>query len=118
MLLYKNLSQTMQHRDLHAARWKQLSLISQMTNIGSEVISALQWRAKNNPVYAHEANLRALELFDLTLACTSRKSELTEISRARELWLDFFVGNNIYGQTEQQWKKYFLSFNYFAQIAK
>lgn len=104
----------MQHRDLQIKKWSSLSLIEQMANIGSEVIRSLNWRRKHNLEYAHMANLRALELFDLTLACQSDPA-LKEVARARELWLDYFVGDNQYHQTDHQWHKYFLSFNYAAR---
>jgi hypothetical protein len=37
-----------QHKDLAAGRWKRLSFVEQMANIGSEVERALRWRAKKN----------------------------------------------------------------------
>ena len=106
------------HKDLDIDRWSKLSVIDQMTNIGSEVLRALQWKSKNNQVYADLANTRALELFDLSLAGTKNISELKEISRARELWLDFYLGDNQYHQTETQWQKYFLAFNAASGLKK
>lgn len=108
----------MQHADLTVKIWLKKPLVVQLANIGSEVLRAMLWKSKNNIPYANAANMRALELFDLTLDCTTRVSELKEIARARELWLDFFIGKNQYHQTEEQWKKYFFAFNYAAQINK
>ena len=108
----------MQHKNLGQDDWSRQSLVFQLANIGSEVFRAMQWKHKNNLPYAHDANLRALELFDLTLSSTQKLSELKEIARARELWLDFFVGDNQYKQTEQQWKNYFYAFTYAAQNKK
>lgn len=105
----------MQHLDIQANRWNKLSLAEQMANIGSEVIRSLKWMKKDNPKYSDLANLRALELFDLSLADPKYNSELKEIARCRELWSDYFFGENQYHQTAEQWEKYFLAFNYLAR---
>jgi len=97
-----------------SASWSRLSLIEQMANIGSEVFRALKWRHKNN-AYANLANDRALELFDLTKSKTIQFPALKELCRARELWLDYFVGDNQYRQTSKQWENYFMAFNYYAR---
>lgn len=105
----------MQHPNLSPAHWQSQTLERQMANIGSEVIRALRWRDKHNALYANQANYRALELFDLTLQTSSHPPALREVARARELWLDYFVGNNQYHQTAKDWEKYFLAFNFAAQ---
>jgi len=102
----------MQHTDLKTDRWFKLSLLEQMANIGSEIERAIKWTNKNNPEYGNLANTRALELFDLTLQDKRHGSGLKEIARARELWLDYFVGANQYRQTEEQWHRYIYSFTY------
>lgn len=104
----------MQHTDLQHGRWSTFTLAEQMANIGSEVFRALQWNHKNKS-YANAASIRALELFDLTLKHRTKESELKEIARARELWLDFFIGNNQYNQTEELWKRYFFAFTSLAR---
>jgi len=103
------------HKDLSLDRWSKLSLAEQMSNIGSEVIRALRWKEKGNSKYAKEANLRALELFDLTLSNKVNEASLKEVARSRELWLDYFLGKNQYRQTAKMWEKYFFSFNFLAQ---
>lgn len=108
----------MQHGDLQNDRWSRFSLTEQMANIGSEVLRAMKWKAKGNKGYSDAANNRALELIDLTIASRSSVSELKEICRVRELWLDFYLGDNQYHQTEEQWQKYFFAFNWAAQLTK
>jgi hypothetical protein len=105
----------MQHTDLQGNRWYQLSLVEQMANIGSEVERAIKWKSKGNIEYGNLANIRALELFDLTLSDSRHGKGIKEIARARELWLDYFVGENQYHQTEDQWKKYFYVFTFAAR---
>ena len=106
----------MRHSELSQKHWSRLSLVEQMANIGSEIERTIKWRDKQNQEYANMANYRALELFDFTLSDKKNKTGLKEIARARELWLDFFIGDNQFGQTADQWHKYFLSFNYAARL--
>lgn len=103
------------HQNLSLETWQSFSLETQLSNIGSEVIRSLKWHKKGHAEYANLACHRALELFDLTLSCPHRPSALREVARARELWLDFFLGENQYNQTAQNWERYFLAFNFAAQ---
>ena len=104
-----------QHPDLAAGRWKNLSFVEQMANIGSEVERALHWQTKNNSVYSQKAYERALELIDLTLDETRVFSRLKELARVREALVDYFFGMNQSMSTHESWKKYFLCFAYAAR---
>lgn len=103
---------TVQHQELAAGRWQQMSILEQMANIGSEVSRALNWRAKKNEDYSQRAFERALELIDLTLAGTNEIGRLRELARLREALVDYFFGTNEYASTDEQWRKYFLQFNF------
>ena len=99
----------LQHRDLGAGRWWELSLAEQLGNIGSEVSRAARWSSRN-PKVAQGALYRALELFDLTLAdprLLESPARLREIARAREVVADFFAGPNQYRSTATSLQKYF-----------
>ncbi|MFA6551026.1 MAG: hypothetical protein WCV41_00630 [Patescibacteria group bacterium] len=109
---------TYQHKNLALGDWNKLPIIAQMANLGSEVLRALRWRAKGNAAYARAAFERSLELFDLTAADQKNINRLKEVLRARETWVDFFAYDNIYHSTEKQWEKYFLAFNWAANINK
>src|ERR1051325_1811005 len=90
-----------QHRDLAAGRWHELSLFEQLGNIGSEISRATRWTGKNADL-ARGALERALELFDLTLDDPRHRrspARLREIARAREVVADFFAGPNQYLST-------------------
>lgn len=104
-----------QHKTLAAGRWKQLSFVEQMANIGSEVERALNWRAKNNSEYCQQAFERALELLDLTLDATTIPSHFKELARLREAIADYFFGVNQFMSTDASWRKYFLPFVYAAR---
>jgi hypothetical protein len=96
-----------EHAELAAGRWKELSFLEQMANIGSEVERALKWRAKNNPDYSQKASERALELLDLSLDASHDLPRLKEIARTRETLVDYFFGDNQYGSNEKVLKNYF-----------
>ncbi len=104
-----------QHKELAAGRWRQLSLVEQMANIGSEVERALNWQAKNNAAYCRQAAERALELMDLTLDSVKEFAKLKEVARVREVLVDYFFGENEYGFTETALRRYFFNFTYAAR---
>lgn len=104
-----------QHKSLAGGRWKEISFVEQMANVGGEVERALLWRAKNNPPYSERAFERALELLDLTLATTEGFPRLKEVARVREALVDYFVGPNEFGSTDASWRRYFLPFAYAAR---
>jgi hypothetical protein len=104
-----------QHQSLASGRWRSLSLIEQLANIGSEVERALNWRRKANPTYSHRALERALELIDLTIADPRHRTRLKEITRLREAILDYFMGENLYQSSEELWRRYFYAFGYAAR---
>ena len=104
-----------QHKDLAAGRWKEMSISMQMANIGSEVSRALNWRKKGNTEYSLKAAARSLELLDLSLDAADSFSRLKEIARVREALVDYFYGSNVYSSSETLWRKYFDHFNYAAR---
>ncbi|MFH0941164.1 MAG: hypothetical protein V1840_04850 [Candidatus Omnitrophota bacterium] len=103
------------HKELAAGRWKDLSLLEQMANIGSEVERALNWRAKKDADHTQKAFERAIELIDLTLDNTGSFARLKEIARMREAIVDYFFGANQFKSTESSWRNYFSHFTYAAR---
>lgn len=104
-----------QHKSLAAGRWRSFTLIEQLANIGSEVERALSWRQKGNPEYSRKAFERALELIDLTIADSRHLARLKELTRLREVLLDYFLGDNLFQSNEDLWRKYFYAFGYAAR---
>jgi len=104
-----------QHESLASGRWRNLSLIEQLANIGSEVERALNWRAKGNLTYSQRALERALELISLTIEDPRHRRRLKEITRLREAILDYFLGENLYQSSEELWRRYFYAFGYAAR---
>ncbi|MBI2337831.1 hypothetical protein HYU95_01480 [Candidatus Daviesbacteria bacterium] len=104
------------HKDLEE-RFKNLSIFEQMANIGAEVGRAINWREKNIEL-GKKAFYRALELFDFATNDPKNKNSLKEILRAREVFCDYYVGDNLYHSTGEAWNKYFYYFNKAARGAK
>lgn len=104
-----------EHKELAKGRWRQLSFVEQMANIGSEVERALNWRSKHNEAYCQKAFERSLELIDLTLESITASTRLKELARIREALVDYFFGTNEFKSTDASWRKYFLCFTYAAR---
>lgn len=105
---------------LNDERWKSMSFVEQMANIGSEVGRTAKWVQKGKPSMAEGAFVRALELIDLTLKygrmnSPFRGTMLKELCRIRELfceayeisdtaflmWLDKYFGDFAMAQRKQ-----------------
>ena len=76
--------------------WRQLTLMEQLGNIGSEVERVISWRRKNNDEFVVKAFDRTLVLLDLTIADPRwHGGKLKELTRVREILCDTFVGDNV-----------------------
>jgi len=109
------------HAELAGGRWLTLSLVEQLANTGSEVERALSWSAKGRPDYARNALDRALELLDLTIADPKhrgRPGRLKELTRLREVLLDYFVGDNEFSSSEASWRSYFHAYGMAVALRK
>lgn len=107
-----------EHKELAAGRWKNLTFLEQMANIGSEVDRAINWKNKNNLCYSEKAFFRALELIDLSLDCEKKYTRLRELARVREALVDYFYYNNQYGSSDKTWHNYFFAFTHAARAGK
>ena len=106
------------HPELTAGRWRSFTLMEQLANVGSEVERALSWAAKGNAAYSRSALERALELLDLTIADPRHRTRLKELTRTREILLDYFVGENQYGSSEAAWRSYFGAYGMAAALQR
>jgi hypothetical protein len=107
------------HKELAAGRWFKLSLMEQLANVGMDVERTIYWRNAGNAEYSRKAFERALELMDLTKADPKNKNHrLRELCRMRELLVDYFAYDNIYGSSDKLWQDYFYCFNYAAAMQK
>jgi hypothetical protein len=96
-----------QHKSLSKGRWQKKSFLEQMANIGSEIYRAINWKEKNNKEYSEKAFVRSLELFDMSKSSKLTHTQLKELLRAREIWVDFFKYENIFNSTGEGINNYF-----------
>jgi len=104
-----------QHKQLAEKNWVKLSFFQQMANIGSEVERAIKWKVKGNRDYSRLSFERALELLGLTID-GAKKSRLKELTRLREVLVDYFAYKNVYRSSEKNLHNYFYGFNYAARL--
>lgn len=99
------------HREAAAGAWFELSLMDQLGNIGTEVGRAARAKAAGKDERAWNALVRALELFDLTIADDRWKGpRRREICRAREVVCDFMTGHNESASSAESLDRYFAPF--------
>ena len=103
------------HREQADGRWRELSFVEQMANVGSEVERTIRWRSKGKTDIGMRAFERALELLDLTVADPRNRDRLRELLRAREALADHFFFDNDYRSTDDSWRRYFNFFLYAAR---
>jgi hypothetical protein len=60
---------------------------------------------------------RALELIDLTIADKKNRKRLREITRVREVLVDYFICGNNYSSSDKNWKDYFYSFAFASKLS-
>lgn len=107
-----------QHQKLASGGWEKLNFFEQMANIGSEVERSIAWKNKKNDSYSQKAIERAFELLNLTIASQQKQKKLKELTRLREMLVDYFFGQNQYSSTSKLWQKYFYAFNYAAMKSR
>ena len=106
-----------QHKTLAQGRWRELSLMEQLGNIGSEVGRAEKWQGRDEKIF-QGAVVRAYELFDLTIQDLRWKHRLKEIVRAREVFSDAVEGGTRYHTSLADLDRYFLTFAIAARMKK
>ena len=99
------------HESLAAGRWRTLSLMEQLGNVGSEVDRAIRAHVQGRQDRFDGALSRALELFDLTASDPRWKlHQRREILRAREQFCRVFFDETAEPDLGAYLSKYFLQF--------
>lgn len=103
------------HKSLAAGRWFELSFAEQLANVGTDIERAIKFKARGDEESSKGALFRALELWCLTIQDPKiTRPQRREMCRAKEVFLEYFIGDNRYKCTDQQWLNYF---DYFGRIA-
>lgn len=93
------------------AEWREMSVLLQMGNIGSEVSRALKWQAKKKDERMNSAIDRALELFDWTIAAQRDNAAiLREVLLAREEFCQYFFGGEEFDVDPERMLNYYNGF--------
>ena len=106
------------HPSLAAGRWRELTLMEQLGNIGTEVARAHRAQVSGNVDRFGAALDRALELFDLTLEDPRWRGRRREIGRAREVVCDYLIGDNEFQSSMESLDAYFMAFAVAARSAR
>ncbi len=106
------------HQEMALGKWRTMSFIEQMANLGSEVERTMSRQKESKKVMAEKAFERALELLDLTIQDPKNRSRLSELCRLREVMIDYFMFSNEYQSSDELWHKYFHAFAYAAQMQR
>lgn len=107
------------HAEAVAGRWRSLTLLEQMANVGSEVERTIRAREAGRQARFESALARALELFDLSAADPRwRGPGRREILRAREEFCRLFFDPSVPAESAQSLTRYFLHMAVGAQRAR
>lgn len=104
-----------QHKNLAGGKWRTLSLIEQMANIGGEISRAARWQNKDEKL-SKSAIDRAFELLDLTIQDFRWHNRLKELVRAREILADAIFGGREYNSSLEDLNRYFFHFALAARM--
>ncbi|OGC39257.1 hypothetical protein A2Y85_02795 [candidate division WOR-3 bacterium RBG_13_43_14] len=83
------------HPNLTIERWNDFPRHKRILMIANELQRALNMIDKNDRTEFRNALERAFELLDLTVETTSRRNEIRELLRLRELMAQSFLDENI-----------------------
>jgi hypothetical protein len=107
------------HKGLTLERWSKFTILEQLANVGCDVDRAIRHRSSGDLKWSRLAFERAMELLAFTIADPKNQgARLKELSLVREALIDYFLGDNMYSSTDEQWQSYFYQFNYAAAVAK
>ena len=99
------------HVALAAGRWRELSLLEQLANIGSEVDRTFRAADQGRMGRRDQAFDRALELFDLTAGDERwRGPRQREVLRARESFCEAVLSDAPTTADRESLSRYFLHF--------
>ncbi|MFP5342389.1 MAG: hypothetical protein ACLGIJ_05595 [Candidatus Limnocylindria bacterium] len=105
------------HQGLEDGAWERMTPLEQMGNLGTEVGRAARAKEAGDTTRGQGAFDRALELFELTIVDERwRGPRRRELCLMRELFIDFIVGDNEYGESAASLDRYFLPFAIAARL--
>ena len=95
-----------------ALTWFDMTIQEQISNVGSEVNRAINWKNKGNKKREVAFCYKAIEYLGLTIADPKNHHRVNELLFCIEELKDYFVGDNVYNTTDEALKKYYDAFIY------
>ena len=96
-------------KDLKAT-WFEMPVSMQISNIGSEVSRAINWKNKGNEKRKIGFCEKAIEFLQLSIEDPKNSHRIGEFSFCIEELKDYFLGDNIYKTTDEMLHKYYDAF--------
>lgn len=99
-------------------RWNNMTIFEQMGNIYSEVGRSFLAKSRGDELFARQAMIRSLELFDATVnyLISIHSVKVKEVLRARDQYLELFYESKVEKNELQGLDKYFLGFATAARL--
>lgn len=100
------------HNEEFREKWFRMPVTEQISNIGGEVARAIRWKNKGDYQKTRNFCNKAIEFWLLTEEDPKNRHRIGEFDCAIEELRDYFLGDNIYGTTDEVLKRYYDAFLY------
>lgn len=90
--------------------WFSMPIGVQISNVGSEVHRAIQWKNRNDEQKKISFCTKAVDFLKIMQADPKNKHRKGELECCINELEDYFMGENIYGTTEEQLIRYYDAF--------
>ena len=99
-----------EYDEIFRGKWFRMPVTEQISNIGSEVARAIRWKKKGNYQKARNFCNKAIEFWLLTEEDPKNRHRVEEFNCAVEELRDYFLGENVYGTTDEVLTRYYDAF--------
>lgn len=90
--------------------WYNMPVGLQLANVGSEVNRALSWKKRGNAQRTASFCNKAIDFLEIMKTDEKNRNRIGELNFCIEELKDFFLGDNIYGTTDETLMKYYDAF--------
>ena len=90
--------------------WFNMPVDMQISNIGSEVSRAINWKNRGNEKRMIGFCNKAIEFLNLSVEDPKNRHRIGELSFCIEELKDYFLGDNLYSTTDEMLHKYYDAF--------
>ena len=90
--------------------WFEMPVGMQISNVGSEVSRAINWKNRGNEKRKVGFCNKAIEFLQLSIEDPKNIHRIGELSFCIEELKDYFLGDNLYNTTDEMLRKYYDAF--------